>query len=64
MARKGAGNLADGVANKSLSVIRHKKRLSPGGQSHREPLAYNGDAPESKSGRFFGMVNVLESRSC
>jgi len=41
-------------------VIGHKKEALPRGSvPSGEPLAYNGDAPESKSGRFFGMVNVL-----
>ena len=39
-------------------MIGHKKEALPRGSvPSGEPLAYNGDAPES--GRFFGMVNVL-----
>ena len=41
-------------------MIGHKKEALPRGSvPSGEPLAYNGDAPESKSGRCFGMVNVL-----
>ena len=36
-----------------------KEALPRGSVPSGEPLAYNGDAPESKSGRCFGMVNVL-----
>ncbi len=41
-------------------MIGYKKRLSPGTSPWEEPLLYKGgDALESKSGRFFRVVNGL-----